>query len=91
MQDIASRYRDRMIILDAPPVLASSEPTVLALHVGQIVLVVEAGKTGRRAVEQSLSHISGCPNISVVFNKVETTSGTDEFGGYGYGYYETNE
>jgi receptor protein-tyrosine kinase len=91
MQDIASRYRDRMIILDAPPVLASSEPTVLALHVGQIVLVIEAGKTGRRAVEQTLGHISGCPNISIVFNKVESTSGTDEFGGYGYGYYETNE
>jgi receptor protein-tyrosine kinase len=91
MQDIASRYRDRMIILDAPPVLASSEPTVLALHVGQIILVIEAGKTGRRAVEQTLGHISGCPNISIVFNKVETTSGTDEFGGYGYGYYETNE
>jgi protein-tyrosine kinase len=91
MQDIASRYRDRIIILDAPPVLASSEPSVLALHVGQIVLVIEAGKTGRRAVEQTLTHISACPNISIVFNKVDQTSGTDEFGGYGYGYYETNE
>jgi protein-tyrosine kinase len=91
MQDIASRYRDRMIILDAPPVLASSEPTVLALHVGQILLVIEAGKTGRRAIEQTLGHISGCANISIVFNKVESNIGTDEFGGYGYGYYETNE
>jgi protein-tyrosine kinase len=91
MQDIASRYHDRIIILDAPPVLASSEPSVLALHVGQIVLVIEAGKTGRRAIEQTLAHISACPNISIVFNKVDATSGTDEFGGYGYGYYETNE
>jgi receptor protein-tyrosine kinase len=91
MQDIASRYSDRIIILDAPPVLASSEPSVLALHVGQIVLVIEAGKTGRRAVEQTLTHISACPNISIVFNKVDQSSGTDEFGGYGYGYYETNE
>jgi Mrp family chromosome partitioning ATPase len=91
MQDIASRYSDRIIILDAPPVLASSEPSVLALHVGQIVLVIEAGKTGRRAIEQTLSHISACPNISIVFNKVDTAGGTDEFGGYGYGYYETNE
>jgi protein-tyrosine kinase len=91
MQDIASRYRDRIIILDAPPVLASSEPSVLALHVGQIILVVEAGKTGRRAVEQTLTHISACPNINIVFNKAEATTGKDEFGGYGYGYYETNE
>ncbi|MBV9521208.1 MAG: AAA family ATPase [Alphaproteobacteria bacterium] len=91
MHDIASRYHDRVIIFDAPPVLASSEPSVLALHVGQIVLVVEAGKTGRRAVDQTLSHISACPQISVVFNKAEKISGTDEFGGYGYGYYEANE
>lgn len=91
MQDIATRYQDRIIILDAPPVLASSEPSVLALHVGQIILVVESGKTGRRAVEQTLTYIGGCPNISVVFNKADTGSGRDEFGGYGYGYYETNE
>jgi receptor protein-tyrosine kinase len=91
MQDIATRYRDRIIIFDAPPVLASSEPSVLAIHVGQILLVVEAGKTGRGAVEQALTHISACPNISIIFNKVDVTSGKDQFGGYGYGYYETNE
>jgi protein-tyrosine kinase len=91
MQDIATRYQDRIVILDAPPVLASSEPSVLALHVGQIILVVEAGKTGRRAVEQTLTYIGGCPNISIVFNKADAGSGRDEFGGYGYGYYETNE
>jgi protein-tyrosine kinase len=91
MQDLRTRYPDRIIILDAPPVLASSEPSVLALHVGQIILVVESGKTGRRAVEQALTHVSACPNISIIFNKADTTSGKDEFGGYGYGYYETNE
>jgi protein-tyrosine kinase len=91
MQDIATRYQDRIVILDAPPVLASSEPSVLALHVGQIILVVEAGKTGRRAVEQTLTYIGGCPNISIVFNKADAGGGRDEFGGYGYGYYETNE
>jgi protein-tyrosine kinase len=91
MQDIATRYQDRIIILDAPPVLASSEPSVLALHVGQVILVIEAGKTGRRAVEQTLTYIGGCPNISIVLNKADPGSGRDEFGGYGYGYYETNE
>jgi len=91
IDDIASRYKDRIVIFDAPPVLASTEPSVLALHVGQIVLVVEAGKTGRRAVGQTLGHISACQHISMVFNKAEKSGGTDEFGGYGYGYYETTE
>jgi protein-tyrosine kinase len=84
MSDIAARYPDRIIIFDAPPVLASSEPSVLALHVGQIVVVVEAGRTGQRALEETLSHISVCPNISIVLNKAEIQNRTDRFGAYSY-------
>ena len=54
-QDISTRYRDRIIIFDTPPVLATSEPTALATHVGQVVFVVEANKTSRVAVQQALS------------------------------------
>jgi protein-tyrosine kinase len=84
MGDMAARYRDRVIIFDAPPVLASSEPSVLALHVGQIIVVIEAGRTGRRAVEETLNHISGCPNVNIVLNKTQLQNRTDRFGAYSY-------
>ena len=83
-RDIASRYRDRVIIFDAPPVLASSEPGVLALHVGQIVFVVEANKTSQRAVEEALGLVSACQNISFVLNKTSFRMGSDRFGSYSY-------
>lgn len=84
MGEMAARYRDRMIIFDAPPVLASSEPSVLAIHVGQIIVVVEAGRTGRRALEETLAHISQCNHINIVLNKTQLQNRTDRFGAYSY-------
>lgn len=69
MAEIAQRYADRVVILDAPPVLTSSDTSALAMHVGQIVLVVEADRTGRRAIEDSLALLECCPDISFVINK----------------------
>lgn len=69
MAEMAQRYPDRVIIFDAPPVLASSEPSVLAMHVGQILMVVEADKTSRNAIEDSLALLGGCPDVSFVLNK----------------------
>lgn len=85
VQDIARRYNDRVVLFDAPPVLASSEPGVLALHVGQMVFVVESEVTSRRAVEEALSHVKGCENINLVLNKSRPWLGRAQFGTY-YGY-----
>ncbi len=83
-RDIATRYSDRVVIFDAPPVLASSEPGVLALHTGQIVFVVEANRTSHRAVEEALGLISTCQNISFVLNQTSFRVGSDRFGSYSY-------
>jgi protein-tyrosine kinase len=90
VDEIARRYSDRVIVFDSPPVLASSEPSVLALHVGQIAFVVEAEATGRRAIEEALSMVSGCKNISLILNKRRGWMGSEHFGAYyGYGGYGT--
>jgi len=86
LQEISQRYRDRIIVLDAPPVLATSEPTALALHVGQIVFVVDAQKTTKSAINEALSLINVCPNIGFVLNKAEFQFGGARFGSY-YDYY----
>ena len=90
VDEIARRYSDRVIVFDSPPVLAASEPSVLALHVGQIAFVVEAEATGRRAIEEALSMVSGCKNISLILNKRRGWMGSEHFGAYyGYGGYGT--
>lgn len=84
--DLAKRFSDRVIIIDTPPVLASSEPSVIALHVGQIVMVVEAERTSQRAVESALHLISRCPNINLLLNKAKSNIASEQFGSYAYAY-----
>ncbi|SLN69110.1 XrtA-associated tyrosine autokinase [Oceanibacterium hippocampi] len=86
--DMSKRYSDRIIIFDAPPVLASSEPSVLAEHVGQVLFVVEAEKTNQSAISQALMLIKACPNISLMLNKARYDMGGESFGSYA-GYYQS--
>ena len=74
IQDLGRRYADRLLILDAPPCLSTSDPAVLAQVVGQILFVVEADRTQRNEVEASLDLIQACPTITLVLNKQQISS-----------------
>ena len=89
IEDLASRYSDRVVIFDSPPLLATSEASVLAAHMGQIVMVVEADKTPQAAVREALEQIgdSGAA-ISLLLNKITGVKGGGYYG-YGYGKYGT--
>ena len=82
IDDMATRYPDRIIIFDSPPLLLTTESRVLATHMGQIVMVVNAGSTSQADVKHALSTIESCPIRMMVLNKART----DGPGGYGYGY-----
>lgn len=84
MNDIATRYSDRVIIVNAPPVLASSEAGVLASHAGQVVMVVEADKTGRSEVQMALEQFESLEDVSFVLNKVTDRRIADRYGAYSY-------
>lgn len=87
VEDIAKRYSDRVIIFDTVPALASSVAGVLALHAGQVVLVVEAGVTQQQAVEEAVALVSGCKSISLMLNKSDEPDSSYGYYGY-YGKYE---
>ena len=74
IQSLGRRYADRLLILDAPPCLSTSDPAVLAPAVGQILFVVEADRTQRDEVEASLDLIQACPSITLVLNKQQISS-----------------
>lgn len=87
LQDMAQRYSDRIILFDSPPLLVTTESSVLASHMGQIVMVVEAEKTPQPAVREALSLIEACDIVGIVLNKTTTIPGAEYYGyGYGYGY-----
>lgn len=82
--EMASRYDDRIIIFDGPPLLPTPQTQILAGLVGQIVFVIEAGKTPQMLVEEALAMIPEEKAVGLVMNKSEGVSGRS---GYYYGYY----
>ena len=81
--EMASRYKDRIIIFDGPPLLPTPQTQILAGLVGQVVFVIEAGKTPQSLVEDALKMIPDEQATGLLINKNEGLSS----GGYHYGYY----
>lgn len=90
LDDMATRYPDRIIIFDSPPLLLTTESRVLATHMGQIVIVVRADNTQQSAVQAALATIENCPVKLMVLNQARGDAtgsyGTGYQSGYGYGY-----
>ena len=87
LNEIAQRYQDRIIIFDSPPLLATTEARALASRMGQIVMVVEAGKTSQAAVAEALTQIEKCEVVGLLLNKGGGMLGEDQFAYGGYGGY----
>ena len=86
ISDMARRYADRIIVFDSPPLLLATEARVLASHMGQIVVVVQAEKTLQSDVAQALATIERCPVKLMLLNQARTLSKGGYEDGYGYGY-----
>ena len=82
LRELATRYSDRIIVFDSPPLLATTEARVLASLMGQIVMVVAADSTSQHAVTQALATIENCEIVLMMLNKSRRT----DVGTY-YGYY----
>jgi exopolysaccharide/PEP-CTERM locus tyrosine autokinase len=84
IEEMARRYPDRIIIFDSPPLLLTTEARVLATHMGQIVVVVQAERTLQTQVRHALTTIEACPVKLMLLNQVR--GGDQDAYGYGYGY-----
>lgn len=83
LTQLSERYPDRILIFDSPPLLATTESRVLSSYMGQIVMVVESGRTPRDAVAQALTMIESNEVVGIVLNKAREH---EKASGYGYGY-----
>jgi len=90
--EMSKRYPDRIVIFDSPPLLATSEASVLASLAGQVVMVVEAEKTRQAMVKEALALLNPNAIMGFVLNKTRSGRSLDygsygyDYDGYGYGY-----
>ncbi|NEX19740.1 AAA family ATPase [Thiorhodococcus mannitoliphagus] len=86
MDEFSTRYKDRVVIFDSPPLLLASESAVLAGWMGQILVVVAAEQTPRHAVADALSRLGQDKIMGLILNKYRPSLGNRFGAGYGYGY-----
>jgi receptor protein-tyrosine kinase len=82
LRDMADHH-DRIVVFDSPPLLAASEAGALASQVGQVVVVVEAGKTSETTLKQALGRIDTSRVTGLLLNKVEATPLQYSYDAYG--------
>jgi exopolysaccharide/PEP-CTERM locus tyrosine autokinase len=80
-----SARSNRIILFDSPPALAASPASVLAYHVGQVLLVVRADKTAEAELRDAVLLLGGCEEIQLLLNGARFAPNARRFGSY-YGY-----
>jgi capsular exopolysaccharide synthesis family protein len=76
-----------MIVLDSPPVMGLADAPLIGSVVAGCLLVIEAGRTTRAQVRQSLRRmgLAGAHMLGTVLTKYKGASGAQSYG-YNYGY-----
>jgi protein-tyrosine kinase len=82
---LAGRNPRRLVLFDSAPLLVSSEARVLAQIPGQIVLVVRAGRTPRKAIVDALACIEKKKLQGCVINDIRAVQMSEQ------GYYEYSD
>ena len=77
---LASRFPNRILLFDAPPLLGSTESRVLAALMGQVVVVIEADRTPQRSVIDALATLESCPVVMTLLNKASTSEAGSYYG-----------
>ena len=85
LADLTVRHPRRIVLFDSPPALMASPASVLATHVGQVMMVVRADQTTEADLKEAVGLLSGCPHLGLMLNATGFAATGRRFGGY-YGY-----
>jgi len=70
---IASMIPQAIVLLDAAPVLITSEAPVIVAGAGQILLVVKAGETQQAAVLDAVAKIGSSDRVKLILNQADVS------------------
>lgn len=84
-RDLKTRYSDRIIIYDLPPLLASDDAIAFLKHVDCCLLCVAEGRTRKKAFDHALELLEGCTVLGTVLNRATDVPVIAYGGYYGYG------
>jgi exopolysaccharide/PEP-CTERM locus tyrosine autokinase len=79
VREMKTRYPERYVIFDCPPLLSISDSLIFSSYVDGIILVIEAGKTREEQIRHTVELLKDRPLLGLVLNK-----GRGSFKGYYY-------
>jgi protein-tyrosine kinase len=80
LNNIKTKFSSCWLIIDSPPVISTPEPAILVEHADGFIYVIQADKTDRKLVRDSLSRIDTNKILGVVINRIA-------YQGHNYYYY----
>jgi capsular exopolysaccharide synthesis family protein len=77
-----------IVIIDGPPTLGLADSPLLAAAAGNLLFVIESGKTRTRAAIEALNRLetTGTHVLGATLTKATSSGGSYGYGGDGYGY-----
>ena len=72
-----------LAVFDTSPLLLTTEPLILAQHVGQVLVVVQAGRTPQHSVMAAVSKLDQHKAIGLILNRAEEGHTSLPYGSYG--------
>ena len=69
LEDLRTRYPDRIIVVDVPPVLSVDDALTLAPNIDCMLMVAANGKTTKEELYKALDLLDGIPMLGTVLNK----------------------
>lgn len=80
--EMKSRYDDRYVLFDTPPVLLGADTLALTPYIDCIVMVVEEGRTSTRDVHQAMEMIPKEKFLGFVLNRRSKPEAEEYYGYY---------
>ena len=90
LEELGGHDTRRLLVFDSAPLLATAEARVLASHVGQIVLVVAAGRTQQTELGSALQDLDGSQYVGLVLNMSRLPASESHYYSYYHNYSKGN-
>jgi capsular exopolysaccharide synthesis family protein len=75
VNELKTRYPDRIVIFDLPPVLQADDALAFSPYADAMLVVAENGGTQREDLKQALDVLKDTPILGTILNKTEVPTG----------------
>jgi exopolysaccharide/PEP-CTERM locus tyrosine autokinase len=84
---LGKHNRQRLMVFDSSPLLATSESQVMAAHMGQVLMIVAAGRTRKQELNTALQSLDESQYIGFVLNMSRLPASESHYYYSQYNYY----